>query len=172
MAWPTQSVPARVERANWNGAQAASTALPNCFANVLATNLRKDVSVAIPRTPPSCFFSAVIVAAMNALVTGSGASALAKSSAARKRSWSVSASSKHAFNISLVHPPGSGHFPRVRWPSILRMRTNPNPQASGDWPTPLEGSLTPVHEDVALAIRPRCRNFLVPVLRQSTLDEL
>ena len=91
---------ARVERANWKGAQTASTAFPNCRANVFATSLRKDVPDAIPRTPPSCFKSAVIVAAMNALVMGSGASAPAKSSATRNRRWRVSASSKHTFNIS------------------------------------------------------------------------
>ena len=40
---------------------------------------------------------------VNALVTVSGASARARSSAARKRRWRVSRSSKHTFSISYVH---------------------------------------------------------------------
>ena len=55
IACPTQSVPARVDNANWNGAQIASTAFPNWRANVLATKLRKEMPVAMPRTPPSGF---------------------------------------------------------------------------------------------------------------------
>ena len=48
---------------------------------------------------------------VNALVTVSGASARAKSSAACKRRWRVSRSSKHTFSISYVHPPGPGELP-------------------------------------------------------------
>ena len=48
---------------------------------------------------------------VNALVTVSGASARAKSSAARSRRWRVSRSSKHTFKISYVHPPGPGELP-------------------------------------------------------------
>ena len=40
---PTQSVPALVEKANWNGAHARSTSLMNCLATLFATNLRNDV---------------------------------------------------------------------------------------------------------------------------------
>ena len=64
---PTQSVPALVHT--------ASTSLPNCRASVRATSRRKDVPVAIPRTPPSFFCNAVMVDIVNALVTVSGASA-------------------------------------------------------------------------------------------------
>ena len=53
---PTQSVPARVERANWNGEHTSSTSLMNCRPTV------KEVLVAIPRIPPSGFINAVMVA--------------------------------------------------------------------------------------------------------------
>ena len=120
MVWPTQSVPARVERANWNGAHTASTAFPNWRASVLATNLRKAVPVAIPRTPPSSFWSAVMEAAMNALVMACGASALAKSSAARCNKWIVSASSRQTLSISQVHPPGPEELPAGSTNQTLR----------------------------------------------------
>ena len=57
-------MPARVDRANWNGAQVDSTCSMNCLAKVLATNRRNKVPVAMPRTPPC---KAVIVANMKAL---------------------------------------------------------------------------------------------------------
>ena len=41
---PTQSVPARVDKANWNGAQLDSTCSKNCLAN--------GIPVTMPRTPP------------------------------------------------------------------------------------------------------------------------
>ena len=63
-ACPTQSTPARVDNVNWNGAQVRSTSFMNCLANVFATNWRKEVPVAIPRTPPSFLDKAVIVAVM------------------------------------------------------------------------------------------------------------
>ena len=50
-ACPTQSTPALVERANWKGEQASSTSLPL-------------VPVAVPRTLPSRFCSAVMEANM------------------------------------------------------------------------------------------------------------
>ena len=111
IAWPTQSVPALVDKANWYGAHVASTALPNCRAIVLATNLLKVVPVAIPRTPPSGFWRAVIVAAMNASVIASGTDALAKSSPALNNRWRTSASSKQTRSISFVHPLVPGEQP-------------------------------------------------------------
>ena len=42
--------------------------LPNWWANVLATNLREEVPVAMLRTPPSFFWRAVIVASMKVCV--------------------------------------------------------------------------------------------------------
>ena len=75
------------------------------------TSRRKDVPVAIPRTPPSFFCNAATVDIVNALVTVSGASARARSSAVRRRRWRVSLSSKHTFSISYVHPPGPGELP-------------------------------------------------------------
>ena len=56
---PTQSVPALVDSANWNGAHSASNTFMNCFANVLATRRRRVQPVAIPLTPPLGFVSAV-----------------------------------------------------------------------------------------------------------------
>ena len=47
----TQSVPALVERANWNGAHARSTSLLNCLARLFATNgtmFRWQSRVAVP----------------------------------------------------------------------------------------------------------------------------
>ena len=108
-ACPTQSTPARVDNANWNGAHASLTAVPNCLANVLATNRLKDDPVAMPRTPPSFFRSAVIVSNMKDWAAG-GVSALAKSSAAEVNN-ERSSSSKQTLHISLVHPPGPGALP-------------------------------------------------------------
>ena len=48
----TQSVPARVNSANWTG-ETLSTSSPNCLAKDFATSLWKEVPVAIPRTPIS-----------------------------------------------------------------------------------------------------------------------
>ena len=43
------------------GRRPLSTSAPNCLAEDFASNLRKKVPVAIPRTPPSLFDNAVIV---------------------------------------------------------------------------------------------------------------
>ena len=43
MMWPTQSVPALVDTANWNGEQIDSTVLANCRARYLATSVRKTM---------------------------------------------------------------------------------------------------------------------------------
>ena len=105
IAWATQSVPARVERATWNWAHVASTAFPNWRANVLATSQRNEVPVAMLGTPPSGFCKAVMVAAMNAFLTELWHVSLAVSSAALNKSWNNSWS-KHTLNVSFVHPPG------------------------------------------------------------------
>ena len=76
-ACPTQSTPARVDSANWNGAHVSLTAVLNCLASVFATNRLKDDPVAMPQTPPSFFRSAVIVANMKDWVAG-GVLAVAK----------------------------------------------------------------------------------------------
>ena len=53
--FPTQSVPALVERAYWNGAHSCSNVLANCLARVLATKRLSELPVAVPLTPPSGF---------------------------------------------------------------------------------------------------------------------
>ena len=63
-----------------------------------------------PRTPPSCFCIAVIIAPTQALVMHSSAWARARSSAARKSSWDVSASSRQSLSISWVHLPCPGEL--------------------------------------------------------------
>eukprot|EP00973_Karenia_brevis_P029090 4013186-Karenia_brevis.AAC.1 len=57
----------------------------NCRANVLATSLRKAEPVAIPRTPPSFFRRAVMLANMKASAMHRGSDALANSWAASCR---------------------------------------------------------------------------------------
>ena len=64
--WRTHSVPARVDRAYWNGAQAFSTSCPTTLARQLATMRLKAVPVAIPRTRPFGLRSAVIRAVVKA----------------------------------------------------------------------------------------------------------
>ena len=125
---PTQSTPARVEKANWKGEHAASTSSPNCLARVLATNRRNTVPVAMPRTPPSRFSRAVMAAVMNARKTSTGTVPRAKSSAAFVRSNNVSLSSKHTRRISLEHPPGPGALPEgaLRKHSANRLESNCN----------------------------------------------
>ena len=49
-AWATHSHPAFVRRACWYGAVATSTALPNCWAIVLATSLRITSPATIPNS--------------------------------------------------------------------------------------------------------------------------
>ena len=127
----------------------------NCFQ---ATSLPEGC----PSRDPSHSGRASSVAAMNALVMGSAASALAKSSATWNKITTISASSKHTFNISQVHP--ARHF--------ANKNESTSPLDWGDSPTPREGSPTPVLEDVALATLPMCPEFWVPMLRQSTLDGL
>ena len=82
----------------------------NCLASVLATSRLNDVPVAMPRTPPSFFWRAVMVASTNERVT-SGVSALAKSSAADTSNANVSTSSRHTRRISFVQPPRPGALP-------------------------------------------------------------
>ena len=48
---PTQSVPARVDNAHWNGAHSASNSEANCFARVLATSRQRTSSCNAPHTP-------------------------------------------------------------------------------------------------------------------------
>ena len=67
-----------LERANWNGAQLASTTGRNCRANVFATRCLNTVPVAMPRMPPSGLLNAVILADMNASNTQGGTAALGK----------------------------------------------------------------------------------------------
>ena len=65
----------------------------------------------MPRTPPSGFRSAIMVADMKALLALSGKKADARCSAARNNNWNTSQSSRHTRNISLLHPPGPGAQP-------------------------------------------------------------
>ena len=92
-----------VERASGKGAQVDSAELI-CLASVLATRRLNDVQVATPRTHPSIFWRAVMVACMKERVTP-GVSALAKSSAAEAANVIVSASSRHTRSSSFVPPP-------------------------------------------------------------------
>ena len=111
MTWPTQSVPALVDKANWNGEHTVSTVLPNCRAKHLATSLLKAIPVAIPLTPPSGFCNAVMVATMSTRPTVDGTVPLARSSLAENNKWNNPRSSKQTRSISLVHPPGPGEQP-------------------------------------------------------------
>ena len=92
---PTQSVPARVDNAYWNGAHSASNSEANCFARVRATNLRTEHPVAIPRTPPSGFDNAVNRAPINAVAISGGMEACAKLVSASRRRLNVSGSSNN-----------------------------------------------------------------------------
>ena len=111
MACPTQSVPARVDNANCNGAQTASTSSLNCHARTFATSQRKTVPVAMPRTPPSFFCSVVMVASIKMRHTTLGTCPLAKSCAASNTRNNVFWSSKQTQSISLVHLPGPAATP-------------------------------------------------------------
>ena len=57
-AWDTHSQPARIPSAYWNGVVAVLAFLPNCWANVRATNRRKTLLTMMPLTPPDGFRNA------------------------------------------------------------------------------------------------------------------
>ena len=50
---PTQSVPALVDSAYWNGAHSLSNCFMCCLIKILATNRLNELPVTMPRTPPS-----------------------------------------------------------------------------------------------------------------------
>ena len=94
---PTQSVPARVERANWNGEHAASISSPNCLASVLATTRRNEAPATMPRTPSSSFRKAVKEPRPQARATSTGNLARAYASAA---SWTSRRPSRRRLETS------------------------------------------------------------------------
>ena len=100
-----------VDHANWNGEHASSTSLPNCRANVFATNRRKTVPVAISRTPQSLLFNAVIDANMNERKKVPSTAARAKSCAGAVTKNKISRSPKQTRKISFVQPPGPEELP-------------------------------------------------------------
>ena len=82
--------------------------------------------------PVSVFLSRGVFFCPNthALVMGSGASALAKSSAARNRRWRVSLHLPSTLSTSRrCTPQVLGHFQMGYWPDTSQTRTNPNPWA-------------------------------------------
>ena len=89
IACPTQSVPARVDRAN----------------------RRNEVPVAMPRTPPPPFLQSCHRCKHESAENASRTSLLTKSSAATVRSKRPSWSSKRTRNISWEHPPGPTEDP-------------------------------------------------------------
>ena len=78
---------------------------------VLATNLRIEDPVAMPRTPPSGLANAVKRAPIKTSAISQGSEACAKLEAASKNRLNVSASSKSTRMCSYVHPPGPQEEP-------------------------------------------------------------
>ena len=109
---PTQSVPARVDKAYWNGAHSASNTFMNCLASVLATSRRTVQPVAIPLTPPFGFVSAVNRAPINAVPITGGTLPCASRLHVANNSSCESVSSNINFRCSYVQPPGPADDPR------------------------------------------------------------
>ena len=97
--------------AYWNGAHSLSNSSANCFAKVLATNLRREQPVAMPLTPPSGLESAVRRAQVRASAISCGTLAWAKLEAASNSNSSVPISSRSTRKCWYVHSPGLGEEP-------------------------------------------------------------
>ena len=108
----TQSVPAFVERANWNGEQASSKSSAYCWASVRATPLRKVSPATIPLTRPSSLLRAVKQPSRRASTISFGTSPSASFLPANMRSSVSPSSSKRIFKCSLVSPARPPLFPR------------------------------------------------------------
>ena len=141
----------------------------NLFADarVLATNRRNSVPVAMPRTPPPRFSSAVMVADMNARNTSPGTVARAKSSATLVRSNSVSLSSRHTLRISSEHPPGPGELRCANTQQIAWCRDATRHPGQNRGP-PLESAGASLVA-ACVSIRPTLTRLEVPKLPRSTL---
>ena len=99
-------MPARIDKAYWNGEHSSSKCELNCLANALATRRRNEHPVAMPPTPPSFFESAVNCALVKADAMELGTFACAKLLAASNNSSRVSSSSIMILRCSKVHPLG------------------------------------------------------------------
>ena len=109
---PTQSVPALVDRAYWNGAHSFSNAFMNCFASALATKRRSVQPVAMPLIPPSGFDNAVSRALVDAALTSSGTLPCAIWLQTATKKSVASQSFRRSFSCSHVRPPGPPEKPR------------------------------------------------------------
>ena len=103
----------RVSRVHVEMGRSSSNSSANCLANVLATNRRRVLPVAIPLTPPSSLVNAVNLALIKGAWTSSGMRAWAKLDAASNYMSKMSVSSSMIFRCSYVHPPGPGDEPRL-----------------------------------------------------------
>ena len=101
--FPTQSVPARVDNANWKGAHSCSKSFMNCLASVLATNRPSVHPVAMPLT--------VNRADINVAEISRGKVACAKLVHASNTCSVVTTSSKRILKCLYVHLPGLGDDP-------------------------------------------------------------
>ena len=106
MQWATHSHPDFVDRANWNGDVAASTAGPNCWAMVRATSLRMTSPATMPRTPPLLLRRAVDLPTRMTSTIDGGNSPRAKRSATLKRTRLSLGESSNGRKCSHVIPDG------------------------------------------------------------------
>ena len=104
----THSVPARVRRAYWNGAVKRSTASIICWATVRPTKRLMTSPATMPRTPPSGFWSAVILPMRIASTATSGASPRANCSPALKSQCRSAGLDSKNQKCSEVMPDGPG----------------------------------------------------------------
>ena len=117
MMWPTRSVPALVDNANWNGEQTDSTVLANCRAGHLATSLLKAMPVAIPLTPH------LVSAMLSWWPPSTLGPPWVELYLWRNLRWQRTTTGttrdrpSTRGGISFVHPPGPGEQPDARTPS-------------------------------------------------------
>ena len=102
--WATHSVPARVLSACWNGAVKRSTASMICWATVRPTKRLITSPASMPRTPPSGFWSTVILPMRIASTATSGVSPRANCSPALKSQCKSAGPDSRGWRCSKVIP--------------------------------------------------------------------
>ena len=103
--WVTQSVPALVDNADWNGWVGASSNFENCWATVLAITRRRTSPTTMPLTPPSGFCHAISLPNLMARTISSGISPCANCDAAFSKKPAHAELSNHDFEIFRLSSP-------------------------------------------------------------------
>ena len=118
MQWATHSHPDFVDKANWNGDVAASTAGPNCWAMVRATNLRMTSPATMPPHTSVALAKGCQPATRITSTMDGGTSPRARRSATRERRWQSlgeSSKSRKCSHVIPEGPPPTANCDRMRF---------------------------------------------------------